>query len=376
MPNFWLMLIIYQEGEAKGIAMYHYYKLLGVLLIVLLSAFSVFAQDEAEWVANIYNQETGIVLRIMPDGTLLETEQLPLPEGFEHYGYEIAVRGSLYAYVVFQLEGNAIPPVAAAVVTYDGLNDVILGQYSLDTPLTMEMVNAAASSLTFVDNGARVMFGMYGHDNESTTVTLLELSGEVVLSLDADLIGELSGTQGAYWVDVFNAEGSREVLLRFTPALAQPINPMVLNVNLASDGLYQVLEPVVMWDGDILPERFEALIPAIDVLKIADLTTGEVRDLYRPHTEMIAARYVRGGEMVMLILDDGAKLVAHLIDRDGQLVTMFDAAEEPVRLIATPDGYVAFNDERVSIVKLSDSGIEISIDVTDVSITDVEVSIR
>ncbi len=356
--------------------MYYYYKLLGVLLSVLLSAFSVFAQDEPEWVANIYNQEMGIVLRIMPDGTLLETEQLPLPEGFDDYGYGIAVYGSLYAYVVFQLEGNAIPPVAAAVVTYDGLNDVILGQHSLDTPLTMEMVNAAASSLTFVDDGARVIFSIYGDYNQSTSVSFLDLNGELVSSLDADLIGELSGTQGAYWVDIFNAEGSREVLLRFTPALAQPINPIVLNVNLASDGLYQVLEPVVMWDGDILPERFEALIPAIDVLKIADLTTGEVRDLYRPHTEMIAARYVRGGEMVMLILDDGAKLVAHLIDRDGQLVTMFDAAEELVRLIATPDGYVAFNDERVSIVKLSDSGIEVSLDVTDVSITDVEVSIR
>jgi hypothetical protein len=370
------VLIIYQEGEAKGIAMYHYYKLLGVLLIGLLSAFSVFAQDEPEWVANIYNQETGIVLRIMPDGTLLETEQLPLPEGFEHYGYEIAVRGSLYAYVVFQLEGNAIPPVAAAVVTYDGLNGVILGQYSLDTPLTMDMVNAAASSLAFVEDGARVMFGMYGHDNESTTVTLLELSGEVVLSLDADLIGELSGTQGAYWVDVFNAEGSREVLLRFTPALAQPINPMLLNVNLASDGLYQVLEPVVIWEGDILPERFEALLPSDDVLRVVNLTTGEEYDLYRPQTDIFVARYVRGGEMVMLVLDDGQKLIAHLIDRDAQLVIVFDSAEDLVRLIATPDGYVAFNDERVSIVKLSDSGIEISVDVTDVDISDVVVSIR
>lgn len=340
------------------------------LAAAALLAVPAFAQDttvpaQGEWTVSLYDQMTGTVTRVAPDGTAVGEVTLPITEGFDFLNYNLAISpsGERLAYLVSQVGDGTNPVQPSELVIYDANAQTVGATVDLNTNINREGINAAGTSLQFSADGSRLVYGTYiPVEGNSYTLELTAVdatTGQVLNTLRGDALASVGVTaNAAYYSEVISFEGDTATLVLHPVFIAQDTLPIAVQWNVVTNEVTAAPEELVNVT-DYSPVTDEAILLTYDqsvdtlaegetradgallppnTIQLFDPVTGAAQTLFSEDANLISAKFVQNGERILAVADSGARGI--LLDRNGSVLQEFTDLPGMTFTFGTPEGFI------------------------------------
>jgi hypothetical protein len=354
-------------------------------LMLLITAGGASAQDDADWTVWLYNQETGTFTQLSSTGETLQQIDVPHSTGYDWYGYYAAVSPDGQSVAYGEASGEDMNSFNAEIVLYDVNQDRMLATYPLMPNLnalttSMELFNAATSSITFDAESDSVAFGYayrYNPNNpdvyhwQIVAIDFTEPAPAPFYILDSAVASSRLGTRpdALYNVTDLQYVGTT---VRFTlqPVFTgQGLSAVTAEWNIETNGI-QVVEDVVSLFGDEANGlRVELLAPAgqpsseemmggpsFTRVSLQDAETGEQDMIFELEEGWVmGAKFVQNSERIAVTTfhPDHELATLVVIDLEGKEHARFeDVANVIGDIWSTREGFVFAGYNRESILRL------------------------
>lgn len=329
-------------------------KRLLIAVLLVMGMVLPLAAQEAEWLAWLYDGETGSVTVVDSSGVVTETFTLPLPTGFDSYPRRAAVSrdAALTAYVVY----NSQTFQGALTLSRKGQ---LAAAYNL--PLTFsDSFEFVADWTVFSDDQTALAFG-YSLEGGGWAVIVLDAqTGTVthILRGDDPLVAVLGLEGGFGLTPVIRHFSGREIIFTMVQSGTEGaseyssynwnIDSNALTKNLAYPGLdadtFPLTGEVVMTlPDDRLPDEPEAFtFFQANSLQVFDpLTGGRFPFFNAPDATLFSPRFIQNGELVLVDSTTNQDTYQWLVaGRDGTLVGPLPSAVQIDDVRGVGDGFI------------------------------------